>query len=91
MDAATKGAMDAMSLVLGIIASLIAFISALAAVNGVLAFMGEQVGNLCLAQLDSTFTILVYRRVHRKERMDRTTHHGQGFYSSQLYHRGALE
>lgn len=46
MDAATKGAMEAMNLVLGIMASLIAFVSALAAVNGVLAFAGELVGNL---------------------------------------------
>lgn len=64
MDAATKGAMDAMALVLGIISSLIAFISALAAINGVLAFMGEQVGNLQYTQHHSIFYV-VYRRVHR--------------------------
>lgn len=44
MDAGSKGAMEAMNLVLGIIASLMAIISVLAVANGILTFMGERVG-----------------------------------------------
>lgn len=44
MDAGSKGAMDAMNLVMGIIANLMAIISVLALINGILTFMGERVG-----------------------------------------------
>lgn len=44
MDAATKGALDAIELVLGIIANLIAFVAFIAFVNGVLEFFGVLVG-----------------------------------------------
>jgi pyrimidine nucleoside transport protein len=44
LDAATKGAMTAIQLVLGIIANIIAFISFIAFLNGVLSWLGMLVG-----------------------------------------------
>ncbi|KAK7866996.1 hypothetical protein R5R35_006862 [Gryllus longicercus] len=44
LDAATKGAMSGISLVLGIIANLIAFVSAISFLDGVVGWMGELVG-----------------------------------------------
>jgi len=44
MDAATKGAMTAIQLVLGIIANIIAFVSFIAFLNGILSWLGMLVG-----------------------------------------------
>ncbi|XP_001601110.2 solute carrier family 28 member 3 [Nasonia vitripennis] len=44
LDAATKGALSAIPLVLGIIANIIAFVSAIAFINAILAWMGGLVG-----------------------------------------------
>jgi len=44
VDAATKGAMMGTQLVLGIIANLIAFVSCVAFINGVLSWLGMLVG-----------------------------------------------
>ena len=44
MDAATKGAMMGTQLVLGIIANLIAFVSFVAFINGILSWFGMLVG-----------------------------------------------
>jgi pyrimidine nucleoside transport protein len=44
LDAATKGAMLGIQLVLGIIANLIAFMAFLAFLNGVLSWLGMRVG-----------------------------------------------
>lgn len=44
LDAATKGAMSGISLVLGIIANLVAFVSAISFLDGVIGWFGELVG-----------------------------------------------
>jgi nucleoside permease NupC len=44
LDAATKGAVTAMQLVLGIIANMIAFLSFIAFLNGILSWLGMLVG-----------------------------------------------
>lgn len=49
LDAAAKGVASAIQLVLGIIASLIAFLALVYWANGILAFMGELVGKLSQA------------------------------------------
>jgi pyrimidine nucleoside transport protein len=44
LDAGTKGAVTAMQLVLGIIANIIAFVSFIAFLNGILSWLGMLVG-----------------------------------------------
>jgi pyrimidine nucleoside transport protein len=44
LDAATKGAVTAIQLVLGIIANIIAFVSFIAFLNGILSWLGMLVG-----------------------------------------------
>lgn len=59
MDAASRGAIDAMTLVLGIIASLMAVLSVLAMVNGVLAFLGTLVGKR-YSQYNTNFIFTIF-------------------------------
>lgn len=44
MDAATKGALAGIPLVLGIVANIVAFVSLIAFLNGILSWLGALVG-----------------------------------------------